>query len=143
EFTFTIPLATTIPKPPAQGTLHLPASHRVLVVDDQRDVADMLASLLEMLGQDVRVAYDGPSAQIAAREQRSQVAFLDLSMPGISGPELARRLRREFPSSVLTLVAVSGHDKTHPDVQGGQFDYHLLKPVTAESIAELLDRLPV
>jgi CheY-like chemotaxis protein len=113
----------------------------VLVVDAQRDVADMFASLLETLGQDVKVAYTVDAALALTREHRPRIAFLDVSMPDMTGSELARRLRQQFPQSELTLVAVTGHGKAHGAVQDSRFDHYLLKPVTAEGVATMLNAL--
>ena len=71
----------------------------------------------------------------------STVVFADVSMPGMTGSELARRLRREFPAGVMTLVAVTGHNSSHPKVLDGDFDRHMLKPVTVDSVAALLGSL--
>jgi two-component system, chemotaxis family, CheB/CheR fusion protein len=142
EFTFTIPRATSdIEPPPSPRQAPPPARVRVLVVDDQRDVADMLAYVLQILGQDVRVAYSAASAVTIAREHRPHLALLDVSMPGRSGSALASDLRQEFPANELTLVAVTGHDRRHPDVVGGDFDHHLLKPVTEDDLIALLNGL--
>jgi CheY-like chemotaxis protein len=120
-----------------------PTRRRILVVDDQADNADMFGLLLERLGQDVAVAYDGHSAIELARQFQPQIAFLDVTMPGMSGLETARRLRQTLSSASVTLVAVTGHDKTHGAVQGGEFDHHLLKPVTREAVVALLNALPL
>jgi len=101
----------------------MPASRRILIVDDQADAADALSLLLKSMGQKVRVAYGGDDAIEIARKQRPQVAFVDLSMPGISGAEVGRRLRQEFPSSQLTLVALSGYSRDHPAAQSMQFEH--------------------
>jgi len=138
-FSFTIPLAG---RPAASATVErvaAPSERRVLVVDDQRDVADMLALLLETLGQKVAVAYDAQTAVALAREHRPSVAFLDVWMPEINGSQLAHQLRAAFAPGELTLVAVTGHDKDNPRVQDGRFDHHLLKPVTVESLVALLN----
>ena len=121
----------------------MPASRRILIVDDQPDIADMLGLLLESMGQKVRVAYGGDNAIEIAHERRPQVAFIDLSMPGISGAEVANRLRQEFSPSQLTLVALSGYSADHPAAQGMQFEHYLLKPATYETIVALLNSLPV
>jgi CheY-like chemotaxis protein len=111
----------------------------VLVVDDQRDLADTFALLLESLGQDVAVAYDASSALTIARRHHPEIAFLDVAMPGTSGSELAVQLRHEFDGASLAIVAVTGHGRHNERVRGGPFDQHLLKPVTLESVAALLD----
>lgn len=74
-----------------------PVSRRVLVVDDNRDAAESLAMLLRVLGHEVRAVYDGPAA-LAAAEQPLDVVLLDLGMPGMSGYEVARRLRVTAPA---------------------------------------------
>ena len=141
EFVFTLPLAER-PKPTVTSSgATVSAVHRILVVDDQHDVADTFGGLLESLGQDVRVVHSGEQALAAAREFRPTVAFLDLAMPGISGAELARRLREEFPRNGMTLVAVTGFGHQYQTASEANFDHRLLKPVTPEQAAALLNSL--
>jgi len=143
EFSLTLPLAGAAPEPAGQEALvRRPTKRRVLVVDDARDVADMFSTLLEMLGQDVRVAYDGGSALTLAAEHRPSVIFLDVTMPGMGGAEVARRLRDGVLSRGATVVAVTGHDSTYPFVQNGAFDRHLIKPVSEGDLVALLNGLP-
>ncbi len=115
---------------------------RVLVADDHWDAADTLAMLLEMWGHEVRVAYDGLSALKAGRHFRPDVALLDIHMPGMSGGEVARRLRRQAGFERILVVATSASD---PDEWGlaeyrGDFDAHLSKPCDPELLEELLTR---
>jgi CheY-like chemotaxis protein/anti-sigma regulatory factor (Ser/Thr protein kinase) len=138
-FSFTMPLADAPAASPIVERVAPAAKRRVLVVDDQRDVADVLAMLLETLGQEVAVAYDAQTAIALARERRPDVAFLDVSMPGVTGSELAHQLRAELPPGSLTLVAVTGHDRHDARVVHGKFDQHLLKPVTVASVVAVLD----
>ena len=143
EFTFTLPLAHTSPKNSYHHATSVPARRRILVVDDQPDVADTLAAMLEQLGQEVRVAYSAGSALAVVREQPPDVAFLDLSMPDTDGSELARLLRHDFPNGVLTLVAISGKADAAALARHTHFDHYLLKPASKEEIASLLSSLPV
>src|SRR5206468_3094891 len=76
----------------ASGAL---AGCRVLVVDDNADAAESLALLLGIGGHEARTAGDGPAALEAARVFRPGVVLLDIGLPGMSGHEVARRLRRE------------------------------------------------
>lgn len=143
-FSFTVPLAQkpavqTEPVHPDDG---LP-SRRVLVVDDQRDVADMLGAYLESLGQDVQVAYDGDTAAELAHTQRPDVAFIDLSMPGMDGLELAQRLRQMYPNNNLALIAITGDTQAGAGVQGTAFSRYLLKPATSHELGQLLRSLPM
>ena len=138
-FSFTIPLAQA---PPAHAlpkhAAERPAPRRVLVVDDQKDVADMLGSLLEHLGQGVRVAYDGEAAMEIARAQRPEVAFIDLSMPGIDGLELAQRLRRMFPNDNLALVAITGDPQAQIVARATEFTDYILKPAGTDDLLRVL-----
>lgn len=121
----------------------LPAPVRVLVVDDYHDCADSLAMLLRMQGYDVLVAYGGQAALEAAVSYQPDVAFLDLGMPGMSGWEVARRLRH-LGLRVAKLVALSAYDD--PDdfgrSQAAGFDHHLVKPVDPARLLKLIAARP-
>jgi CheY-like chemotaxis protein len=114
---------------------------RVLVVDDDRDVGDSFAGLLESLGQDVTVVYSASEALQAVQNQEPRVAFIDLAMPGIDGWELARRLRRQSRDHELAIIAVTGHGKSQANGTFQDFDHHLLKPVSRETIIEMLSAI--
>ncbi len=142
EFSFTVPLASAPSSTRERSSAApRPARRRVLVVDDQRDVADALGALLRTLGQEVEVAYGGTDALAAATKHPPQVAFIDLSMPEMSGIELARALRKKFPA--LPLVAVTGDSTAHSGPQAAVFTHSLLKPATDEMLATLLHALPL
>jgi CheY-like chemotaxis protein len=117
----------------------------VLVVDDNHDAADSLAVLLQMGGQDVRVAYDGPSALAVAGEFRPVLAFLDIGMPDMDGYELALRLRGRPDLGGIRLVALTGwgqeEDRRRSAAAG--FDQHLVKPVEPDALAAVLNGLTV
>lgn len=84
-------------------------SRRVLIVDDHDSVRESLARLVRAWGHDVAVAKDGESALVLADTFQPECAVLDLSLPGMSGIELAVRLRRVFPADRLYIVALSAH----------------------------------
>jgi CheY-like chemotaxis protein len=114
---------------------------RVLVVDDNTDVADSLAILLRMEGHEVTVINDGIHALLAIEEWRPEVALLDIGLPGMDGYEIARQVRsRQIP---VTLIAVTGWGqagaKEHAAAAG--FDHHLVKPVEPETITTLCSRV--
>ena len=138
EVEFTIPLLAPGFAPTDSGIDRELASKQILIVDDNVDAADALGLLLESMGHQVAVVYGGESAIEAAGRQRSEVAFIDLSMPEISGSEVARRLRQMFTLAELTLVALSGHSRSHLSAEDAVFDHYLLKPADMESIATLL-----
>ncbi len=124
---------------PAASTSLSPKSFRVLVVDDNQDAANSLARLLRQQGQEVRVAYDGPSALTLAGEFHPEVAVLDIGLPGMDGYDLARRLRQQQGSASLYLVALTGwgqEDDRRRSTEAG-FDRHLVKPIEPDSLLRL------
>jgi signal transduction histidine kinase len=124
--------------------LELP-SRRVLVVDDNEDAAALIALLLRFAGQDVRTASDGAEALATAAEQRPDVVFLDLAMPGLNGYETAQRLRQEPWGRDLTLIALSGWGQRRDRARTAEagFSAHLVKPVSeAQLLAVLADLAP-
>lgn len=113
---------------------------RVLCVDDNRDAADTLGVLLELVGFQSRVCYDGASALAMAETFRPDACILDLSMPGMDGIELARRLRERPWGRYLPLVAVTalGNDEARSQTTQAGFDLHLTKPVDPDRLANVL-----
>jgi PAS domain S-box-containing protein len=107
---------------------------RVLVVDDNRDAAELLAEALQMEGYETRVAFDGPSALRIAADFRPQLGFLDIGLPVMDGYDLARRLRR-LEQGPLVLVAVTGYGQPSDRARSSEagFDEHLVKPIGIES----------
>jgi CheY-like chemotaxis protein len=141
EFTVTLPLAPdderTAPLPRVEAEVRVPGRRRVLVVDDNVDAAELLATALRLSGHDVRVAHDGPSALALAGDFPPEVAFLDLGLPVMDGFELGRRLRPLLAGRPLRIVAVSGYGQPVDRARSAEagFDRHLVKPV---DLAELL-----
>lgn len=113
--------------------------NRVLVVEDDADVLASFTGVLEMIGQEVRGAGDGPSALRIARQFRPNLAFIDIGLPIMDGYEVGRRLRAEHGAS-LRLFALTGF--TPPSgaehTQRSGFELHLWKPVDIESLKKLL-----
>jgi CheY-like chemotaxis protein len=114
------------------------AGLRILVVDDNVDAAESIAEVLELLGNQVRVAHDGLEALRLARESVPDLALLDIGLPVIDGYELAQRLRSEHPS--LRLVAVSGYgqDGDRAAALRAGFSRHLVKPVSLQEIESVV-----
>ena len=113
---------------------------RVLCVDDHHDAADTLGVLLELAGYEPRVCYDGFSALAAAEDFRPDAAILDLSMPGMNGDELGRRLRQTDWGRTLPLVALTalGGEDARARTTAAGFDLHLVKPVNPDRLANVL-----
>jgi CheY-like chemotaxis protein len=115
---------------------------RVLVVDDNRDCAEMLCEVLQAYGCVTRVAHDGPAALEAAACFKPEVALVDISLPRMDGYELARRLRQLPALREIKLIAVTGYsecaDRRRSEQAG--FDRHLVKPVDLEELRRLVNR---
>jgi CheY-like chemotaxis protein len=115
---------------------------RILVVDDNEDAALALAMLLRLGGHDVRVAFRGSTALEVAAQFLPEVILMDLGMPGMSGLDTAREIRRQAWGRDVILIAVTGwgqkEDKRKTQEAG--FDHHLVKPVHASDIESLLAR---
>ena len=121
-----------------------PGPRRILVVDDNADAADSLGQLLELLGNEVRTAYDGEAGVRAASEFRPAVIVCDIGMPKVSGYDAARRVRAEPWGEGMVLVALTGwgqDDDRRKTTEAG-FDHHLVKPVEFAALTKLLAGLP-
>jgi PAS domain S-box-containing protein len=117
--------------------------HRLLVVDDNRDAALSLATLLRLQGHEVEVAHDGPSALELARSLRPALVFLDIGMPGMDGCEVARRLRQTPGLEKTVLAALTGWGQTEDRRRTAEagFDHHLVKPPELRAVESLLASL--
>ena len=116
-----------------------PPQARVLVVDDNEDAANSLATLLEVMGYEVRTAYDGPEAIEAADEFLPAVALLDIGLPRLSGYDIARHVREQRGKDVL-LVAITGwgQEDDRRRAREAGFDHHFTKPADFEVLLELI-----
>lgn len=116
---------------------------RILLVDDHADTREMYALLLRDRGYLVSEAPDGPSALATLRGVRLYAAVVDISLPGMDGHELARRIRAEATEPRVGLIAVTGHglpeDLARSRLAG--FDVHLVKPVAPDDLYMALDSL--
>ena len=113
---------------------------RILVVDDSPDAADSLGLLLSVLGHQVRVVYDGPTALQAASSFQPQLVFLDIGLPGMDGYEVAQRLRRQSGLRDVCLIAATGFGQEAERrrcLEEG-FDHFLLKPFDPTELEALL-----
>lgn len=113
---------------------------RVLVVDDSVDAAETLTMLLGLWGHDVRSAPDGPTAVETAAAHRPHVVLLDISLPGLSGYEVAERLRANPDLAETVLVAMTGYGQAEDKKQTlrAGFTRHLVKPVEPNVLQKLL-----
>jgi PAS domain S-box-containing protein len=114
---------------------------RVLVIDDNRDSADSMVSLLELLGHRAVAAYDGQQALEAAQRVAPDIVLLDLNMPGTSGFVVLERLRQLGADRPMHIAAMTGYGQ-HADrastISAG-FDTHLTKPVDINELRNVLE----
>jgi CheY-like chemotaxis protein len=110
-------------------------------VDDNVDAAESLALLLRLAGHEVRVVHDGPAALETAQAYHPDAVLLDIGLPGMSGYEVAERLRAE-PGGAALLVALTGYGRQEDRrrSQAAGFDVHLTKPVAPEELERVLER---
>ena len=144
EFVVRIPLIDTPEEAPereaTQGTVH---AQRMLVVDDNRDAADTMAALLEVMGYRARTAYDARGALEAIRADRPDVAFLDIGLPDMDGIALAKAIGEEF-GDAIHLIAVTGYGQENHRgaTRAAGFSDHLVKPLTPDALSGALERIP-
>ena len=153
EFTIRIPTLVQVPRLIAdafqpQGNadgFEPPAPlcpSRVLVVDDNEDMALGIAKSLEAAGYEVKTAADGLSALEIARAFRPEFVLLDIGMPGMSGYDLAAAFREDEALCEAALIAISGYGQ-HEDRKRSRdagFAHHLLKPLELDTLLALLAR---
>lgn len=112
---------------------------RILLVEDRQDVCEMLKMLLETNGHEVRVAHNGTSAIAAARDYRPDVVLLDISLPDMSGHEVARQLRQipEVSDAVLIALSGLGDDADRLRSLEAGFDHFVQKPASLNELEKL------
>jgi GAF domain-containing protein len=117
-------------------------SLRVLVVEDNIDMAMMLGNLLRTLGHEPMIAHDGPAALAHAERERPHLAFLDLGLPGMDGFELARKLREQPAFGDVPVVALTGYDQASDRARTREagFVEHLVKPIDLDQLYAIVDR---
>jgi CheY-like chemotaxis protein len=113
---------------------------RVLVMEDNPDVARSMARLLAVAGHDVRVAQDGESGMSVAREFAPDAILVDIGLPVVDGLQVARRIRQEPGLRNVLLIALTGYgqDADRQATSDAGFDYHLAKPVDFKTIESTL-----
>ncbi len=147
EFAVRLPAATRLvdegPPPTRSAPLRARAPRRVLLVDDNRDGAAMIAGLLAAAGHVVRVAHDASQALLLVDTFAPQVAILDIGLPVMDGYALGGELRVRLGQSAPVLIALTGYgqeqDRRRSEEAG--FTLHLVKPIDAETLVERIDLL--
>jgi CheY-like chemotaxis protein len=150
EFVVRLPLAGQQTKRADAGVpaaRKIPGMPRVLVVDDNRDAANTLAALLQVLGAEVRVTHNGPAALDALGGFLPAAVFLDLGMPGMDGYETAKRIRARADARDTMIIALTGwgQEKDRRETAAAGFNRHLVKPAdigALRAVLASLTRLP-
>jgi len=148
EFVVRLPVAAPEPPaaPPISTVPHAQGhvSMRILVVDDNVDVAESLAMVLRITGHEVRTTHDGLAALAEARAFVPQVVLLDIGLPGLNGFEVAKQLRaqNELPQPLLIAISGYGQEEEIQRSMDAGFDHHLIKPVAPPALERLLADVP-
>ena len=149
EFAIRLPRAIATaprnePQPPPAGKGQ-PARVKVLVVDDNVDLVEMLSIVVEAAGHHVRKAFDGRSGISAALEYQPDLILLDVGMPAMKGTEVAKELRRHRHLAGARIVALTGWGQAEDRQRTADagFDDHVTKPAAPEQIQRLLDEVAI
>jgi CheY-like chemotaxis protein len=126
------------PRPPIEQAPVQP--RRVLIIEDNRDAADSLREVLDLLNHSAMVAYSGDEGLEKSRAHRPDVILCDIGLPGMDGHEVARAIRADATLCATTLVALTGYASPEDlaKSQEAGFDYHLAKPPSIEAIEQVL-----
>jgi signal transduction histidine kinase len=145
EFTLRLPcvgLVSSGDSTPAALDTAAPPACRVLVVDDNRDAAQSVASFLELGGHEVRTAADGAEALVASELFAPQVFVLDIGLPVLDGYEVAQRLRQSPIGRDALLVALTGYgqreDRLNAEAAG--FNHHFVKPADPTALLSCIEK---
>ncbi|MDC0678743.1 hybrid sensor histidine kinase/response regulator [Sorangium atrum] len=128
------------PEPVRPATASREESLRVLVVEDNRDMADILKQLLALLGYQAEVAYTGPAGLAMGRTLAPDVVLCDLGLPGMDGYALARALRADPATARAYLIAQTGygHAEDRRRAREAGFDLHMTKPIDPIELERVL-----
>jgi signal transduction histidine kinase len=136
-----------LPRADAEATHEEPAGsastggrQTILLIEDNDDGREMMATMLESFGYPVFQARDGLEGVRIAGDKVPDVALVDIGLPGIDGYEVARRLRAEPQTREIRLIALTGYGLAEDQqrVLDAGFDLHLVKPVELEALLEQL-----
>ena len=138
-----VAIETPAPRDVAASSAAPATGLKVLVVEDNRDAAEVLATVVELWGHEVRTAFDAPAALHVLDGWKPDVILSDLGLPRMDGFELARRLREPTAHCGAVLIALSGYgrDEDKRAALDAGFDHHLVKPPDLTALADLLEKI--
>lgn len=111
----------------------------ILIVDDNKDAADGLKTLLERTGYKTAVAYSGKETLEVVQKINPKIIILDIGLPDMSGYEVAEILRKEYGDSIA-MIALTGYgqDRDKLEAKKSGFNYHLTKPIRIDDLKSIL-----
>ncbi|SDF58993.1 MULTISPECIES: response regulator [unclassified Duganella] len=123
---------------------HATTQRRILIVDDNRDAADLLAQVLALYGHVTEVAYDGHAGLAAVERFCPDLLFLDIGMPQLDGYQVAARIRqmRHVPQPLLVAFTAWSDDDAKARVIAAGFDLHLTKPADFNVLLDTVLKSP-
>lgn len=131
----------TVTQSERNGSATLPKGNlRILVVDDGKNAADILAMFFEMEGHEVRAVYDGAAAVELAATFRPQLVVMDIGMPQMDGLEASRRIRCQEGGEEVVIIALSGldQDEDKRSCAAAGINHHLAKPVLPDDLRSII-----
>jgi len=145
EFEVRLPILEAEPELDEPAPINAPdgGTRHILVVDDNRDSAESIATLLQMSGHQTSIVHDGLAAVEAAERMRPDVVLLDVGLPKISGIDACRRIRSHPWGKSIVIVALTGwgQENDRRSTKEAGFDAHLVKPVNYDELLQLLSAL--
>jgi CheY-like chemotaxis protein len=139
RFVVELPAALAVLSPPVAAPETAYVHHKILVVDDNTDSADLTALVLAEMGHEVRVAYDGPSAIATVGAFVPDVALLDIGLPGMTGYELATELDARIGHIRFIAMSGYGQPRDRDRSRDAGFASHLVKPVTIAVLRDAVE----
>jgi len=147
EFTVRLPLMREAASPALTPAIPEPSApsaggRRILVVDDNKDSAISLATLMELAGNQTEMAHDGEEAIAKAESYRPDVILLDIGMPKMNGYEACRAIRQRPWGKGIVIIALTGwgQDQDRRQSTEAGFDGHLVKPVSYEELMKVMSQ---
>jgi CheY-like chemotaxis protein len=143
EFVVRLPLAPALPAQPTAADRPRPKGRKILVVDDDPDNCRLIRDMLMLDGHTVQSAASGPEALERFPGLAPEVAILDVGLPGMTGYELAKRLRATEHGARAVLVALTGYGRPEDRAasKAAGFDAHLVKPLKPADLDRVLAQL--
>jgi CheY-like chemotaxis protein len=122
------------------GPAAAPPKRRILIVDDNHDSAMSLGMMLDLMGNETRIAHDGLAAVETAEQFRPDIILLDIGLPKLNGYDACRRIRGQPWSKGMVIVALTGwgQEEDRRRSREAGFDHHLVKPVEIAALQAIL-----